>query len=61
LNASVSNGPYNDKRNALNEHSLLVLNREIIKSDNWDEDKIEERGRVLFEAARHLWPHPNTT
>ncbi|WP_133176215.1 DUF262 domain-containing protein [Pelagivirga sediminicola] len=58
LNSSVRHGPYKDKRDALSDHSLLVLNREIIKSENWDEECIEERGRALFEAALGLWPYP---
>lgn len=58
LNASVSNGPYKGKRDALSDHSLLVLNREIIKCKDWDEDSIETRGEKLFEVARDLWPYP---
>lgn len=58
LNASVSNGPYEDKRKALSDHSLLVLNREIIKTEKWDEDEIEARGKKLFEDAQGLWPYP---
>ncbi len=58
LNASVSNGPFTAKRDALNDHSLLVLNREIIKSEDWNEDRIEARGQNLFEDAHKLWPYP---
>lgn len=58
LNSSVSNGPYNAKPEALNDHSLLVLNREITKAETWDEDQIEARGRKLFEVATELWPYP---
>ncbi len=58
LNSSVSNGPYKDKRIALNEHSLLVLNREVVKCNSWDEDSIEERGAALFDVACALWPYP---
>lgn len=58
LNSSVSNGPYNTKREALNDHSLLVLNREITKEDIWDEEKIEARGKALFEVAQSIWPYP---
>ena len=58
LNSSVSNGPFSEKRRALNDHSLLVLNREISKEDVWGEDQIEARGRDLFDVARHLWPFP---
>ncbi|MCY4192472.1 MAG: DUF262 domain-containing protein, partial [Rhodospirillaceae bacterium] len=59
LNSSVSNGPYETKREALNEHSLLVMNREITKEDTWDEEKIEARGRKLLELAKDLWPYPD--
>ena len=60
LNSSVSNGPFNAKREALNDQSLLVMNREIIKEENWNEDQIELRGRKLLEVARDLWPYPET-
>ncbi len=59
LNSSVKNGPYIKKRKAYDDHSLLVLNREIIKKEHWNEDQIELRGRELFEVARDLWPYPD--
>lgn len=52
LNSSVSNGPYAGKRAALQEHSLLVLNREIAAHESWDEDTITARGKGLFELTR---------
>ena len=58
LNSSVKNGPYSQKRKAYDDHSLLVLNREIIKNEEWNEDQIELRGHELFEVARNLWPYP---
>ena len=60
LNSSVSNGPFGVKRRALDDHSLLVVNREISKEEEWGEDQIEARGRKLFEVARDLWPYPHT-
>lgn len=60
LNSSVSNGPYKDKRLALADHSLLVINREITKEETWDETKIEARGKKLFELAQAMWPYPGT-
>ena len=45
LNSSVSNGPFGVKRRALDDHSLLVVNREISKEEEWGEDQIEARGR----------------
>ena len=59
LNSSVSNGPYKAKREALADHSLLVLNREITKDEDWGEDQIELRGQKLLEVARDLWPYPS--
>ena len=61
LNSSVSNGPFSVKREALNDHSLLVMNREIAREENWCEDQIDVRGRKLFEVARDLWPYPQTS
>ncbi len=58
LNASVSNAPFDEKRAALKEHSLLVLNREITQQDDWDEEKIIERGKSLFQLARDIWQEP---
>ena len=58
LNSSVSNGPYQTKREALKDHSLLVLNREITKSESWDEDAIVSRSRNLFDTAKSLWSLP---
>ena len=58
LNSSVSNGPFGAKREALNDHSLLVMNREITKEEEWDEDQITERGEKLLEVAIGLWPYP---
>ena len=42
------------KREALSEHSLLVLNREITKEVDWGEDQIDARGRKLFEVAKYF-------
>ena len=58
LNSSVSNGPYGAKRKALSDHSLLVLNREIIQDDDWGESQIEARGQKLFTVAKQLWAYP---
>ncbi len=58
LNSSVSNGPYEDKRCALQDHSLLVLNREIAHVPVWDEDAIVTRSKELFKLAASIWPLP---
>lgn len=69
LNSTVSNGPYGDrtndkgetvrgKRTALQDHSLLVMNREVTTSGIWDEDAIATRGRNLFLVAKTIWKLP---
>ena len=60
LNSSVSNGPYEGKRAALHDHSLLVLNREIEDCDTWSEDAIIARGKKLFGIAKGIWRLPIT-
>jgi hypothetical protein len=52
LNSSVSNGPFLDKRKAIEAHSLLVLNREIVQEVAWDEERILTRGAALFTLAK---------
>ena len=58
LNSSVSNGPYPQKRAAIGEHSLLVMNREVCKYESWDEEQIVIRGKSLFSVAKAIWPMP---
>jgi hypothetical protein len=60
LNSAVSYGPFGAKRKALQEHSLLVMNREISQQEDWDEERIVERSRALFGLAKALWPLPDT-
>ena len=61
LNSSISNGPFEVKRDALMEYSGLVLNREITHQTHWDEDQIEARSQNLFALAKTLWPAPQPT
>ena len=61
LNPSVSNGPWNKKREAILKHSALNLNRDFLKMETWDEDQIEKRSRDLFESAVKIWPYPVTS
>lgn len=61
LNGSVSNGAYEGKLTALRDHSLLVLNKEIIQETAWDEDTITKRGKTLFQVAKQIWQVPEIT
>ena len=55
LNSSVSNGPYAGKRTALQDHSLLVMNREITAHDTSHEEAIIARGKSLCTLAKSIW------
>lgn len=56
LNPSVSNGSWETKRKALKKHSILVMNKEIVEMDEWDETGIRKRALELFKTAKSLWP-----
>jgi hypothetical protein len=74
LNASLSNRPWTDaaaiglkdggevgkgKRTLLDDFSLLVLNKEILKhTDSWTEDDIKNRNTGMAEAICAVWPGP---
>ncbi|MDA9918602.1 HNH endonuclease family protein [Erythrobacter sp.] len=64
LNPKMSNGPWlpNDrttkcKRDALEAHTLLYLNKNLLKSadDEWDEGSIAQRAEAMFQVASIIW------
>ena len=64
LNPHQSHRPWIDgdtledgKREALKNHSVLYLNKALLKFDDWSEAQIEERSKELFVAALKIWPH----
>lgn len=64
LNPSLSNSSWQKKRPELAKYSKLNLNRYFYPSNEgndqlaeWCEDSIRERGRVLYETARGVWPY----
>ena len=57
LNPSVGNAGWETKRGATGiGDSLLLLNRDVIREEIWDETKIVERSRALAKAINELWP-----
>lgn len=58
LNPSVSNGPWEQKREGILEHSALSLNRKLKDFDVLDEKAIAERGMDMFKAATKVWTYP---
>ena len=58
LNPSVSNGPWEKKRDRILEHSALNLNRIFQHVPAWDETLIAKRSGDLLTSALKLWPRP---
>ncbi len=56
----VGSDPEDGKREALNDHSVLYLNKRLCEHDKWNEDKIEARSEALFEFAKKIWPLEST-
>lgn len=62
LNPSLSNGPWSGaagacKRDGLDEHSKLELNRRLLAGhEDWSEARMEIRADDLFAEARIIWP-----
>ncbi len=55
LNPSISNGNWVTKKDALLKHSVINLNRKLLGYNEWNENKIEQRGLQLFDIALKLW------
>lgn len=63
LNSKISNGPWlgsKGKVSALNQHSVLLLNKQIVElgSHEWNEDLIDRRTQILLQALLEVWPVP---
>ena len=62
LNASLSDGPWDEKRRTLDQHSTLFLNKTLLDDapDFWDEAAIEERSNDLAQIVMQIWPAAET-
>lgn len=58
LNSSMSNDPWRDKRKELQEHSVLLLNSELLTQFTWDEDAILSRSQRMAALVSERWPGP---
>ena len=59
LNPHLSNGPWASKRQALEKHSVLYLNKDLLEGSTestWDEDSIHQRSQRLAKLAASVWP-----
>ncbi len=55
LNASISNGAWEVKQDRLSK-SLLALNRDIAKIEDWNEEAIKVRASELATHINKIWP-----
>ena len=60
LNSSMSNDPWKCKRDELQEHSVLLLNNELLSQPSWDEETIRSRSRRMAELVSEIWPGPKS-
>ena len=58
LNPALSNAPWDPKKAALADHSVLFLNKHLARAEQqvWDEAAIEQRAEWLYERAVEVWP-----
>ena len=63
LNASISNGPFREKAQAIARLSDLRLNAPFRQHEftKWDEHDILQRGQEMFETALCIWPRADAT
>ena len=61
LNSALSNAPWEQKKETLNKHTVLFLNKNLLDNAplSWNEDTIMERSKRLHQAAIKVWPHAN--
>ena len=60
LNSSMSNAPWNSKREELQGHSVLLLNGDLSTQPSWDEEEIRSRSRRMAELVSERWPGPDS-
>lgn len=60
LNSSMSNDTWTSKRDELQEHSVMLLNNELLSQPTWDEDAIGNRSRRMAALAAERWPGPDS-
>jgi hypothetical protein len=63
LNSKVSNGPWSGtggKREGLNGHDVLLLNREIVRvaENNWTNELVKNRTRDIARIITQIWQVP---
>ena len=60
LNSSMSNAPWECKRKALKEHSVMNLNSELNEKQYWEEESIRDRSKQMAKLVAEHWPGPDS-
>jgi hypothetical protein len=62
LNPALSNSAWSVKRDALNKHSVLLLNRRLFDDHPvvWGESTIDQRSAALARVIVDVWPGPDS-
>ena len=60
LNSSMSNDPWESKRDELRRHSVLRLNSELMDKSSWNEESIRARSKQLAARLSEFWPGPDS-
>jgi len=56
VNREAQNKGFSVKKQLLLQNTNLRLNVALLGLDEWDEDAIRNRGKILANAAIHVWP-----
>lgn len=58
LNASMSNGPWHRKQEAIRESDNLFINKKLLDDASyvWDEEQIVKRGEWMADIILNIWP-----
>ena len=62
LNPALSNAPWEEKQATLNEHSVLLLNRQLLAAyaaEAWTEKTIVARSLRMAKLVAEIWPGPD--
>lgn len=63
LNSSLSNDPWEKKREALQDHSVLFINKTLLQESEgvaWDEKTIQARSQSMAKIIAQVWPGPGS-
>ena len=58
FNSKLSNKGFEVKKTEFADQSVLMLNKEIAKETEWDEQRIEMCSKRISDLAKEIWPIP---